>query len=373
MSEVGFLAGYDVVVCGACGAGFADRIPTQAHFDEYYRDLSKYEYDQRDGMESEHDRLRLQQVVADLLPHLPGTNARVLDVGCASGRLLSLLRAEGVDSVTGLDPSPRCCDVARRLYGIDVRTGTLNRLPSSMQQYDVVLLIGVLEHLEDLDVALAAVRRLLAPAGIVWVEVPDVLGFSEWPNAPFQEFSVEHIQFFSPRSLSNLMSLRGFEEVTVLRNSRPQSSGTIMPNLSAMFRMLPALDGDAPEITRDSETLPALREYVAWSAAQDGRLQQRIDDVVDSARPIAVWGVGTHTSRLLSSSRLRDARIIAFVDSNLKYHGHTLNGIPVVGPEWLRGRGEAILISSRVFEREIRDQIRDELRLPNDIILLYEV
>jgi len=34
------------------------------------------------------------------------------------------------------------------------------------------------------------------PAGIL-VAVPDVTKFTEWPNAPFQHFSSEHINFFT--------------------------------------------------------------------------------------------------------------------------------------------------------------------------------
>ena len=47
------VGGYDVVVCERCGAGFADDIPDQPAFDAYYREMSKYEYHQRDGAESE--------------------------------------------------------------------------------------------------------------------------------------------------------------------------------------------------------------------------------------------------------------------------------------------------------------------------------
>jgi hypothetical protein len=41
--------GYDVVVCDRCGGGYADGIPDQLAFDRYYRDMSKYEYAQREG------------------------------------------------------------------------------------------------------------------------------------------------------------------------------------------------------------------------------------------------------------------------------------------------------------------------------------
>ena len=41
LSDVEFLNGYDVVVCEPCGFAFANGIPEQPVFDEYYRDLSE--------------------------------------------------------------------------------------------------------------------------------------------------------------------------------------------------------------------------------------------------------------------------------------------------------------------------------------------
>ena len=39
LSGVHLLDGYDVLVCEECGMGFADGLPPQSVFDEYYRDL----------------------------------------------------------------------------------------------------------------------------------------------------------------------------------------------------------------------------------------------------------------------------------------------------------------------------------------------
>jgi FlaA1/EpsC-like NDP-sugar epimerase len=88
---------------------------------------------------------------------------------------------------------------------------------------------------------------------------------------------------------------------------------------------------------------------------------------------IIIWGVGTHTLRLLETSRLGRANIVAFVDSNPRYQLKQLNGIPIIAPADLKSRPEPILISSRVFQREIEQQIREDLRLSNQIVKLYAV
>lgn len=370
VEEVTIVKGYDVVVCRDCGAGFADDIPDQATFDRYYRDLSKYEYHQRDGAESDFDRRRLA-IIADIIaPFVPDRDARILDVGCATGRLLALLRDRGFANVHGLDPSPSCAAAAGRLYGIPVRTTTLSHLHESGETFDVVILVGVLEHINDLDIALREVHDVLSPNGIVYVEVPDALTFADWPNAPYQDFSTEHINFFSPVSLGNLMARHGFVTRFIEQNAREQSHRTTMSNVSAVFQK----QVDAPTtITFDSDTEVGLRRYVESCRAVEKTLKDRVADLADSGRAVIVWGVGTHTGRLMQTSRLPEANIVAFVESNVRYQGRTLQDVPIIAPEALKAHHEPILISTRVFQHEIAKQIRDDLGLDNEIITLYEV
>jgi hypothetical protein len=144
-----------------------------------------------------------------------------------------------------------------------------------------------------------------------------------------------------------------------------------MSNISAVYRKVNA---PAPlSVAFDHDTGLGLERYLAQCRKDEETLRRRIDAVVDAGRPIVVWGVGTHTSRLLATSRLADANISAFIESNSRYHGRTLKGRPILAPEALRGRAEPVLISSRVFQREIAEQIRTALGCPNELILLYNV
>ncbi len=75
---------------------------------------------------------------------------------------------------------------------------------------------------------------------------------------------------------------------------------------------------------------------------------------------------------LLAVTSLDKVDIAAFVDSNPKYQGQQLHGSPILGPESLAGRTEPILISSYAAQHEIAQQIRQKLRLVNELILLYD-
>ena len=363
------LSGYDVVVCTTCGFGFADGLPSQAAFDAYYNSMSKYEYQRQGGTESCFEEQRFPAAVGFIRGALPNLDARVLDVGCSNGGLLHALQNAGYSSLLGVDPSPTCAATARRLHGLHILIGTLSEPPQELGRYDLVLLSAVLEHVRDLADALRQVRRALVPDGLLYVEVPDVTRFGVTPDAPFQEFSVEHVNYFSSRSLRNLLASAGFEEAEAQTVTTVQGENTVADVIMAVFR---ARDGWAGgPIERDVDTESALTAYIAESGRMEAGIHAMITRWVESEQEIIVWGVGTHTQRLLAESPLGSARIVAFVDSNPRYQGKHLAGVPIIPPSALPGRREPILISSRFYQREIERQIREELRLKNEIILLY--
>src|SRR6185503_166963 len=133
--------------------------------------------------------------------------------------------------------------------------------------FDFVIMVGVLEHLRDLDNALDQLRSLLSPAGLLYVEVPDATAFADWSNAPYQDFSTEHINFFAPVSLDNLMLVHGFTSVYVEQNHREQSWKTVMSNVSAAYRK----DATVPAgpLSFDADTSAGLERYIAACKLDD--------------------------------------------------------------------------------------------------------
>lgn len=365
-----FLKGYDVTVCQNCGFGFADNIPEQSVFDTYYENMSKYEYQDSGGKESEFDLMRFEMYVNIIKPHLLSKKSSILDVGCATGRLLSLFKESGYENVKGLDPSPVCSEAAAKLYGICVQTGTLWDLEIPQNPFDCIILSGVLEHIRDLDRALSKLVSILSNSGLVFIDVPDASRFSQYPDAPFQQFSTEHINYFSSVSLSNLMKSLGFIEVLTQQATYPQSTNTNSTSVMGIFKKPENIDLEP--LIRDAVTEVDLIKYIQQSQKIEDRIHQIINEIVDRGQPIFVWGTGTHTLRLMETSRLPQAKISAFVDSNHRYQGKKIFDIPIIAPSELTDKQEPILISSRVFQNEIVQQIQDKLACNNELILLYE-
>ena len=368
MWQGGLLDGYDVVICNECGAGFANGIPPQSAFDTYYRDLSKYEYAYRDGKESPEDASRQEHLAKLLSEVILDKGSRILEVGCANGKLLGLLKERGYANVYGIDPSPGCAEAANRLYGVRVFTYSIFEMPAPEDPYDFVILLGVMEHVRDLRTAVAELREQTSDRGRVFIGVPDAAHLVMAHDAPFQEFSTEHINFFSARSLSNLMISNGFDEMSCKPVRLETEPGVFIPVVLGVFER----SSISRPIMKDDETRRGLADYIREGQRLDSDLRFRIEAALAKNVPLLVWGVGTHTRRLLANGVLSKGNIAAFVDSSPKYVGKSLQGIRIIAPQEVKGRSEPILISSYAFQNEIEQQAREELRLTNEIVLLYD-
>jgi len=364
------LSGYNVVVCDLCGFCFADNIPDQTIFDAYYRDMSKYEKSGRSGQDTSYDRARFRVMAEAILGFLTSPQMRIFEIGCANGQLLALLKKNGYENVAGIDPSPVSAEIARKHYEIKVSAHTLSDLPLDNQKVDFLILAGVLEHVKELSLALQRMREMLSDGGSIFITVPDASRYTEGEDAPFQEFSVEHINFFGPHSLENLFKANGYEKASIQQAMIESNYRTTTPVIHGLFVKSDTL---APiTFHHDDQTVFGLKKYIDQSLEADHYIQKSISNIVHSGRPIIVWGTGAHTLRLLATSQLGNAKISAFVDSNPRYQGKKLNTVSIISPQDLMKLSEPILISSRIYQDEIENQIRTELNMDNEIIKLYK-
>jgi malonyl-CoA O-methyltransferase len=98
----------------------------------------------------------------------------VLDAGCGSGRYMLHARRRGATRITGVDPTGAMLDRAREeLAGerdnasIGLMQGSLLDLPLPDAWADLTICGLVVGHLEDLEQALAELRRATRPGGVL--------------------------------------------------------------------------------------------------------------------------------------------------------------------------------------------------------------
>jgi SAM-dependent methyltransferase len=367
--------GYDVVACRRCGFVFADTAATQADYDRFYADYSKYTDDKTatGGGNDPLDARRLRDTGLILREHFPDRAARLVDVGCANGGLLVQLRELGYSNVCGVDPSPACAANARRA-GVEAHVGALDALPAAVGPCDGVILSHVLEHVRDLRAALKAVRSVLRPAGRVYVEVPDAARYADFVPSPFQDFNTEHINHFSHHSLDNLRAAAGFGRVARGDRVLETSPGMPYPAIYQVWSFAPQASHSPEGPIPDTGLRRSIDEYIRKSRRLLEAIDRRIRAAVPADGPILVWGVGQLAMKLLAETALGRADIAAFVDSNPVHHGKAIRGIRILAPEAVRDLlAHPILITTTLHERAIARQATETLRLPNRLILLGKV
>lgn len=359
--------GYDVVACGECGMCFAAGLPEPGRFAQYYADSSKYDLGADGAQLSDRDVQRYADQAGFVAAQVVDRGWPILDVGTAAGGFLQALRDAGFERPYGVDPSPDAVRVARDEFGLEVAVGGLDAAESWGHEFGLVSYVAVLEHLLEPREQVRAAGRLLRPDGCIFVSVPDAGAFEDHVDAPFQEFSVEHINFFTGRSLANAMAAEGYS--LVAQRSVVLSLGTNGegPALEAVYRR----DGVAQPPKPDPSGEEHIREYIRRCEWREASVIERIAGLATAGERIYVWGTGTHTLHLLQTSRLGDCRIEAFLDSNPHYAGATLAGRPVIAPSSLQTADAPILVSSVVSQSGIVDAARERFGPDVPLILLY--
>jgi len=148
--------------------------------------------------------------------------AKVLEVGCAHGGYVALMRWAGYDAA-GTEMSPWIVNYAKETFGIPVTVGTVEQQTIPAGSLDVIVLNDVIEHLPDPLGTLGACARLLRPDGCFIIQTPEYkehLGYAGIiaTGDKFIEHlkgkADEHLYLFSRRSAQQLFHRLGFPQIT---------------------------------------------------------------------------------------------------------------------------------------------------------------
>jgi len=138
----------------------------------------------------------------------------MLEVGCASGHLLSGAMQHGWD-VMGVEASPKFSTEAKR-RGLPVHEGELATLPAGTTLYTLVVMTDVLEHLRDPVADLTRCRDLLEPGGLLVVATCDIGSFAaRYYGLRWRQLVISHTYYWTIQSLRIAFDRAGFDTVGV--------------------------------------------------------------------------------------------------------------------------------------------------------------
>lgn len=136
-------------------------------------------------------------------------HGKVLDVGCAYGFMLE--KISDTFEKFGMDVSDYALAKARQRLprGVFIMGGAEDVFPFPKNFFDIVLCTDVLEHLENPGAALARMRTVLKPGGVLYITTPNLNWFRRniLAHADSRE---HHISLLSHTALSDLLTTAGF-------------------------------------------------------------------------------------------------------------------------------------------------------------------
>lgn len=198
--------------CADCSFEFVNPRPGPEHLEAFYsgKDYVCHHPTQSAGAEK-----TAAFLVAHFDRYRAGGGRRLLDFGCGGGWLLRYAIEHGWQG-TGYDASGEAIESARR-QGLPV-VDDVEALPAG--GFDVAIVNKVFEHVEDFGRTLAQLRRLLAPEGILLINVPNVGSLRARLSNPFfveylhfderhRAFPI-HLSYFNPRTLTRLLERNGY-------------------------------------------------------------------------------------------------------------------------------------------------------------------
>lgn len=142
--------------------------------------------------------------------------ARLLDIGCGAGQFLLRADQAGYD-VLGIDIDKRAVEFVRNELDLEAHALSVGDLPEG-ESFDIITMIGVLEHLEDPVGTLEAVRTRLRDEGEVLVGVPNTRSLDRWvsrlgPHGWDMFIEPGHLYHYDPDTIKRVATRAGLSVV----------------------------------------------------------------------------------------------------------------------------------------------------------------
>src|ERR1700752_1257521 len=102
----------------------------------------------------------------------PNRSLRILDYGCGRGLTVEMFRRRnldcyGCDAFVKVDRAPRDCLLHPEWFGPVIRDMPDGRIPFDSESFDIVVSNQVIEHVENLELTLSELHRVLKPGGVL--------------------------------------------------------------------------------------------------------------------------------------------------------------------------------------------------------------
>lgn len=346
---------YNIVRCNKCGFVYADTSATKEDYDYYYSNFNSYTW----GYGSfEYNKMKFEKIKN--LIH--DKSLKIVNIGSGSGWLEKMLFDDGYINITAFDMTEETLNnIKKDLPKLKTMLGSIhNKNMIEDKKFDVLIILSVLEHLLDINSVMESIKTYLKHGGLVIVEVPDYskINKSKFPIA--NHFNREHINYFSSISLDNIFARHGFTNKTYDFLSYSSKLGEEYSILNSYSFL-----------SVDTLTSSSINSYFKEENLRKLKRKTIIDNLILKNCNVIVWGTGSYLVSLYAETDISKLNIRCFFDNNRSKADEVLFGIPIKIPSaQFIEKGDVIVIISMLYSEQIIEQIRYDLKLDNDIIVL---
>jgi SAM-dependent methyltransferase len=293
-----------------------------------------------------------------------GADSLALELASNDGYLLQHFVRRGIAAL-GIDPAANVAEAARS-RGVETLVEFFDsrlarELVETGRAADLVVANNVLAQVPELNDFVDGIETVLAPHGVVTVEVPHLVRLVE--ERQFDTIYHEHYSYFSLTTLVRLFGQHGLEIFDVEE----------LPSHGGSLRIYGKRCGDEAHAVEAAVGELLGRERVGGYDSLDGyrgfgdrvaeirwSLLELLIRIRREGKRAAAYGAPGKGNTLLNYCGIRSDLIEYTVDRNPHKHGKFLPGthIPIYPPEWIDAtRPDYILILPWNLQREIAGQL----------------
>jgi len=207
---------FQISECGECHLRFTNPIPNENEISKYYQSEDYISHsDTSKGLINKSYQLIRNFTLRskrNLIVKESGLDAgRILDIGCGTGEFLNIMKNAGWD-VNGFEPDAGARQRAFSNYQLKVDPPE-KLFELSENEFDVITLWHVLEHVHRLDDYMNQINKILKSEGRLFIAVPNYTAYDAryYGNGWAAYDAPRHLYHFAPQSMSTLLERFHFQ------------------------------------------------------------------------------------------------------------------------------------------------------------------